>query len=65
MEMGVFAAIKLLYRRRLLDRKADQLVKVATLREEARTNNMTPGTAGLDQGFYPHMLDEPPRGRLA
>ena len=57
MDMGILAALKLLYRRGLLDRKTATMLVAEQLRAEAKQKKMVKGTAGLAEGHHPHVLD--------
>lgn len=57
MDMGILAALKLVYRRLLLDLKASTMLVAAQLREEAEQRKMVAGTKGLAEGHQPHVLD--------
>lgn len=58
MGMGVIAAIKLHYRRKLLDCRADKLCEAAASQEEVSPKKkVKSGTGGLEQGRNPHMHD--------
>lgn len=57
MDMGIIAATKLHYRRRLLRRRTDLLPMAETLRDVATKSKMRAGTKGLMQGHQPHVLD--------
>lgn len=58
MGMGVIAAVKLQYRRQLLDSKAECLYEAAGLGTEERRQKMKAGTAGPEQSYQPHVLHD-------
>lgn len=57
MDLGVVAAIKLRYRRKLLDDRAERVIEAAALRDEAKRKKMKAGKGGLEQGSDPDMHD--------
>lgn len=57
MDVGVIAATKVNYRRRLLERMTEILPDAGRLRAMAKGKKMRAGTQGLSEGQHPHMLD--------
>lgn len=57
MGMGVIAAMKLHYRRKLLDCRASKLCEAAALKEASPKKKVKSGTGGLEHGRNPHMHD--------
>ena len=57
MDMGIIAAIKLIYRSKLLDVKVSTMLDAPTRRAQAKERNMIAGTAGLAEGHHPHVWD--------
>lgn len=57
MDMGIIAATKREYRKRLLSRRVSTMSLTSTLRAQANARKMTAGTMGLAEGHPAHILD--------
>lgn len=57
MDMGIIAATKRHYRRRLLNMWVSTMAVNDTLRAHAKERKMVAGTMGLGEGYGAHVLD--------
>ena len=57
MDMGIIAATKRYYRKRLLSVRVSTMSAVSTLRAQAKASKMVAGTMGLAEGHPAHILD--------
>lgn len=56
-DAGIIAALKKLYRTKLLSARVNTMASAPQLREEAKKRRVVSGCRGLAEGYSPHLLD--------